>query len=343
MKLSTIGLDIAKSVFQVHGADEHGHMMVRKQLRRAQVLTWFAQTPACRIGIEACGGAHYWARELIGLGHDVKLIAPQHVKPFVRGNKNDRSDAQAICRAVREPDMPFVPVAQARHQDLQALHRVRSRLMSNRTRLCNQTRGLLLEYGVAWPKGVAQLRAGLAARLRQETDTLSETLRELLQEQYSELLDMDRKIDQYTRLIETQVKNDPAGVNLMQVLGIGKLSASALLMKAHEGNSYRNGRHFAAALGLVPKHEGTGGKVQLGRISKRGDRYLRSLLIHGARAVAAQIKDKDDALSRWLRRLIAERGMNKAVVALANKNARIAWAMMSSGEVYRSPRATPGI
>jgi len=338
MQATTIGLDLAKNVFQVHGEDAHGKVVVRKRLTRGQVLRWFANTPVARVGIEACGGAHYWARELIGLGHDVRILPPQYVKPFVKTNKSDAADAEAICRAVGSTRMPTVAVASPAQQDMQALHRVRQRLMANRTALGNQTRGLLLEYGIAVPKGMARLREGVRLVLERPSASLSATFLALLQEQYSELLDWDRKIAHYTARIERAVEADPAARRLRAVPGIGALTASALLTKAGAG-AYGNGRHFAAALGLVPRHEGTGGKLRLLGISKRGDRYLRCLLIHGARAVVSQMKDKQDPLRCWLRRLVERRGHNKAVVALANKNARIAWALIAGAQEYAPQRA----
>lgn len=343
MQVTTIGLDLAKSVLQVHGEDAQGQVRVRKRLRRAQVLRWFANTPACLIGMEACGGAHYWARALTGLGHTVRIMPPQYVRPFVRTNKSDARDAQAICRAVRAPDMTFVPLASLAEQDLQAVHRIRTRLLKERTALCNQTRGLLLEYGLAVPKGVGRLRTQLRAWLGAPPTEMTPARLRMVQEQYSELLTKDAKLADYTLRIEAAVKTDPVGQRLLAVPGIGPLSASGLLLKARQYAGLANGRGLAVLLGLTPRHEGTGGTLRMLGISKRGDRYLRSLLMHGARAVAARVAAKTDPVSRWLAALIARRGVHKACVALANKNARIAFALIVSGEAYQVTRAAGGV
>lgn len=339
MQVTTIGLDLAKSVFQVHGEDAQGHVWVRKRLRRTQVLHWFANTPACLIGIEASGGAHYWARVLGGLGHTVRIMPPQYVRPFVKTNKSDVRDAQAICRAVGEPDMTFVPVASQANQDL---HRMRTRLLKERTALCNQTRGLLLEYGLAVAKGVGRLRTQLRAWLGAPPVEMTPALLRIVQDQYSELQAKDDKLADYTMRIEAAVKTDPVGQRLLAVPGLGPRSASGLLIKVRQLAGVDNGRGLATLLGLTPRHEGTGGTLRMLGISKRGDRYLRSLLIHGARAVAARVTDKTDPVSRWLANLIARRGMNKACVALANKNARIAFALIASGKAYQVARAGGG-
>ena len=259
------------------------------------------------------------------------MIAPQYVKPWVQTNKSDQADARAICRAVQEPGMRVVSIASEAQQAVQAFHRVRSRLMSNRTALVNQIRGILLEYGVAIPKGVASVRKALPLLLAEER--WAPLIRQFLTDQQAELTYWDSKIEAATAQITRESALQPVCQRLEQVRGIGPLSASALWLKA-TGQSYQNGRHLAAALGLVPKHTGTGGKVRLGGISKRGDRYLRWLLIHGARAVVSHLGEKQDRLSRWLRTLVTRRGTNKAVVALANKNARVAFALMHEDQPY---------
>jgi len=331
MKGTTMGIDIAKNVFEVYVEDEAGQVLERRRLSRKKLLSWLANRPPATVGMEACGGAHYWARELEQLGHTVRLIAPQYVKPWVQTNKSDAVDARAICRAVQEPGMRFVAIAGEAQQAVQAFHRVRSRLMGNRTALVNQIRGILLEYGVALPQGVASVRKALPLLLAEER--WSPLVRQFLVEQQAELLAWDTRIEVVTGHIQRESATQPVCHRLEQVRGIGPLGASALWLKL-AGGSYQNGRHVAAALGLVPKHTGTGGKVRLGGISKRGDRYLRQLLIHGARAVVAHVGEKQDGLSRWLRSLVARRGMNKAVVALANKNARVAFALMHGGQPY---------
>ena len=331
MKGTTMGIDLAKNVFEVYVEAESGAVIERKRLSRKKLLPWLANRPPSLIGMEACGGAHYWARELTKLGHEVRLIAPQYVKPWVQTNKSDQADARAICRAVQEPGMRFVGIASEAQQTVQALHRVRSRYLDNRTALVNQTRGILLEYGVTIPKGVASVRKMLPLLLTE--DRWSALVRQFLADHRAELEEWDAKIQAVTAQIKRENAQQPICQRLEQARGIGPLGASALWAKA-AGQPYQNGRHIAAALGLVPKHTGTGGKVRLGGISKRGDRYLRQLLIHGARAVVRQVGEKPDPLSCWIRRVVARRGVNKAVVALANKNARVAFAIISHDQTY---------
>lgn len=331
MKRTIIGIDLAKNVFEVYVEEEGGQAITRCRLSRKKMLPWFANRAPALVGMEACGGAHYWARELTKLGHTVRLIAPQYVKPWVQTNKSDQADARAICRAVQEPGMRFVGIASEAQQTVQALHRVRSRYRDNRTALVNQTRGILLEDGVAIPQGVASVRHALACLLTEER--WSALVRQCLADQRAELEEWDAKIEAVTAQIKQENARQPICQRLEQVRGIGPLGASALWAKA-AGQSYQNGRHVAAALGLVPKHTGTGGKVRLGGISKRGDRYLRQLLIHGARAVVRQVGEKPDRLSCWIRRVVARRGVNKAVVALANKNARVAFAIIYHDQTY---------
>ena len=331
MKDTIIGIDLAKQVFDVYVENGYGQVVERRRLSRKQVLPWFANRPAAVVGLEACGGAHYWARELSRLGHEVRLIAPQYVKPWVQTNKRDAVDARAICRAVQEPGMRLVRIASEAQQTVQALHRVRCRLTANRTALVNQTRGLLLEFGVAIAKGVTALRKALPALLAE--DHWAAEFRQVLLDHQAELREWDVRLAEVTARIERASVQQPICQRLQRIRGIGPLAASALWLKS-AGQVYHNGRHLAAALGLVPAHTGTGGKVRLGRISKRGDRYLRQLLIHGARAVVARIGEKADPVSGWLRRLVTQRGMNKAVVALANKNARVAWAVMQHEQEY---------
>jgi transposase len=335
MKSTIIGIDLAKNVFEVYVEDQGGQGIKRCRLSRKKMLPWFANRAPALVGMEACGGAHYWARELEKLGQTVRLMAPQYVKPWVPTNKSDQADARAICRAVQEPGMRFVGIASEAQQAVQALHRVRSRHMGNRTALVKQIRGILLEYGVALPKGVASGRNALPLLLAEER--WAPRLQQFLTDQQAELLDWDTKIEAVTAQIKRENARQPICQRLEQARGIGPLGASALWAKA-AGQSYQNGRHVAAALGLVPKHTGTGGKVRLGGISKRGDRYLRQLLIHGARAVVRQVGEKPDRLSCWIRRLVARRGMNKAVVALANKNARMAFALIYNDQPYDVPK-----
>ena len=338
-KISMIGLDIAKDVFELCVQDDMGHTQERRQLKRKDVLNWFGRRAPSRVGLEACGGAHYWAREIGKRGHEVKMIPAQYVKPFVRTNKSDAHDAQAICRVLREPDVPSVAIADILQQDIQALHRVRSRLVKERTTLVNQVRGLLLEHGIALPKRIDRARHGLRGLLQSPPPEMSPLFVSIMQDHASDLHRCDEKISNYGSRIEKLVTEDPGGERVMKIPGIGPLSASALVLKVRHASAYRNGRHFAASLGLVPRHEGTGGKVFLRGMSKRGDRYLRTLLIHGARSVINHIQKKTDPFSLWVKAVIERRGKNRAVVALANKNARIAWRVIAREEEFQAQKA----
>lgn len=335
-KITTIGLDLAKHLFHVVCCDQRGKLIKKRMLRRSQVLPYFANLAACRVGIEACAGAHYWARELGALGHQVKLIAPQFVTPYRRGHKNDYNDALAIAQAVVNPEMRFVPVKHPAQQDIQALHRLRERRIADRTALCNQLRGLLMEYGLVLPKGISTLRKRLPELLEDADNGLSELLRRLLTQCYQGLCELDRQIAFFTRELQ-QVSTQQAGCRRLQTIpGYGPIVASLFHSVVGDGASYRRGREVSAALGLVPRQHSSGGKVRLLGISKCGNRYLRSLLVHGARAVVIQAVHKEDRLSRWINRIRARGGINKATVALANKMARLGWAILAHGTEYRS-------
>lgn len=335
MTITTLGIDLAKNVFHLHGVDEHGKTMLQKRLRRNKLLAFMANLPACRVGMEACGGAHYWARAFTGLGHEVRLMSPQFVKPYVKGNKNDKNDAEGICEAVSRPNIRFVGVKQVWQQDIQALHRIRSGYLQSRTRVVNRTRGLLAEYGIVVARQVAQLRRRLPEILESGDNELSDFARALFAGQYAELVHLDAQIQACDQQIERVFKAQPTCRRLEKVEGIGPLTATALVASVGDPNVFSKGRQMSAWLGLVPRQHSTGGKIVLLGISKRGDRYLRSLLIHGARSVVSRAAGKSDARSRWIIQLKQRCGMNKAVVALANKNARIAWALMAGDEDYR--------
>ncbi|HLF96868.1 MAG TPA: IS110 family transposase [Methylococcaceae bacterium] len=339
MKITTVGLDLAKNVFQVHGVDEKGKAVLKKTLKRAQVLPFFANLPACRIGMEACAGAHYWARELTKLGHEVKLIAPQFVKPYVKGNKNDANDAEAICEAVGRPNMRFVPAKSVEQQDLQALHRVRSALVKERTAKVNQVRGLLGEHGIVIGKGIAQARRRLPEILEDAENGLSGLARDVFADLRDQLVKLDAQVAAYQAKIETLGRASAACRKLMQVRGIGPLTATALVAALADGSAFAQARQVPAWLGLTPRQESSGGKPKLLGISKRGDSYLRTLLIHGGRAVVKAAQNQDDALSRWVNDLVMRRNKNIAAVAIANKNARIAWALLTKDEAYCAPGA----
>jgi transposase len=340
MNVTTIGLDLAKQVFHVVGADAHGKVVLRKQLKRAQVLRYFAKLPACVVGIEACGGGHYWARELRGLGHDARLINPRFVVPYRRGEKNDYNDAAALCEAVLQPQMRFVPVKSMAQLDLQALHRLRDGLIRQRTVWINRARGLLAERGIVLARGVTAFRRALPALLEDGENGLSGLFRELLAEQYAQVVQLDERLAVYDKRLAAIAATDTACRRLQGIPGIGPVGATALVAAVGDARAFRNGRQLAAWVGLVPRQHSTGGRPRLLGISKRGDKHLRTLLIHGARAVVRHAAGKTDRLSRWIQRLQATRGTNVATVALANKLARMAWVVLSRGESYRSQTAT---
>ena len=335
MKITTIGLDIAKLVFHLFAVNKMGRFVKKKQLKRKQVLAYMAKLEPCLIVMEACGGANYWAREFIALGHQVKLIAPQYVKPFVKGNKNDYNDAEAIAEAAQRPNMRFVPIKRIEQQDLQNFHCQRERIKKARTALANQIRGLLAEYGVIIKKGIAAVRVDLPDIIESAGNGLTMLSRELFTELLEELREMDERFEQCEQRIKIANKENDICQRLDEILGIGPLTASATYAAAGDGKDFVNGRHFSAWLGLVPGQHSTGGKTVLLGISKRGNAYLRTLFIHGARAVLRHSEKKTDAFSRWAQAVLARRGHNKACVAVANKMARIAWVIMAKGETYR--------
>jgi transposase len=336
-EITTVGLDLAKNVFHLVGCDAQGKEVKRKMLKRGQVLAYFANLPPCLIGMEACASAHYWARELAKLGHEVRLIPPQHVKAYVRGNKNDYNDARAIAEAACRPDIRFVAVKTVEQQDVQALHRLREARVGERTALCNQMRGLLAEYGIVLPQGVGAIRKRLPELLEDAQNGLSDFFRPLLAECYRQLQEIDAHIDFYTQALKEHARDNEEVQRLQTVPGFGPIVASVFHAFVGNGQAFSKGRDVAAALGLVPKQHSSGGKTVLLGISKRGDRYLRCLLVHGARSVVRLAEGKDDKLSRWINKLKTTRGVNKTTVALANKMARIGWAILRHNSVYRAP------
>jgi transposase len=336
-EITTVGLDLAKNLFHLLGCNGHGKEVKRKMLKRGQVIAYFANLPPCLIGMEACSSAHYWARELKKLGHEVRLIPPQHVKAYLRGNKNDYNDARAIAEAARRPDIRFVEVKTIEQQDVQALHRLREARVGERTALCNQVRGLLAEYGFVLPKGVSAVRKRLPELLEEAENGLSDFFRPLLADCYRQLQEIDVHIEFYTQALKVHARENEAVQRLQTVPGFGPVVASVFHAFVGNGQGFGKGRDVSAALGLVPKQHSSGGKTVLLGISKRGDRYLRSLLVHGARSVVRLAESKDDQLSRWITRLKATRGVSKASVALANKMARIGWAILRHHSVYRAP------
>ena len=335
MNIATVGLDIAKQFFQVHGVDPTGQVVLRKRLRRNQVSAFFANLPQCTVGLEACCGSHYWVRVLSRCGHRVQLIAPQFVKPYVKSDKNDANDAEAICEAVSRPNMRFVPAKSVEQQDIQSLHRVRSRLVSSRTKLANQIRGLLAEYGIVLPQHVSQLRRGMPLVLEDASNELTPFSRRLFSSLYEELLSLEEKIGAFDDQIKSVYQASEPCQRVGAVEGIGPLTATALVAAMSDGKAFKNGRQFAAWLGLVPRQHSSGGKARLFGITKRGDTYLRTLLIHGARSVVSRASRKTDRRSLWIADKQRRLGTSKACVAVANKNARIVWSLIAREEVYR--------
>ena len=335
MNITTIGLDIAKSVFHLFNITKTGRFIGKNQLKRNQVLTHMAKLEPSIIVMEACGGANYWSRKLIAMGHLVKLIAPQYVKPFVKGNKNDYNDAEAIAEASQRPSMRFVPIKSVEQQDIQNLHRQRELIKKFRTALVNQVRGLLAEYGVVIKKGVSALHNDLPSILEDANNELTVLSRELFNELYDDLIIIEDRFKKCEKRIKAINKENDTCQRLMGVLGIGPIIASATYAEGGNGKNFVNGRHFSAWLGLVPGQHSTGGKPVLLGISKRGNSYLRTLYIHGARAVLQASSTKSDRFSLWAQALLARRGHNKDCVAIANKLARIAWVIMAKGDTYR--------
>jgi len=336
MKITTIGIDLAKNVFQVHGVDERGKAVLRKQLKRKDVVKFFANLEPCLIGMEACGSAHYWARKLSEFGHTVRLMAPQFVKPYVKTNKSDRNDAEAICEAVGRPNMCFVPVKTAEAQAVLALHRARQGFVKARTAQANQIRGLLAEFGIVIPQGIGHIAKRLPEILEDGENGLPGMMRQLVRALGEQLKGVDNQVEEMERQIKLWHRDSEPSRTLEAIAGIGPITASAYVASVGDAKSFKNARQVPAWLGMVPRHEGTGGKVKMGRISKRGDVYLRTLLIHGARAVIRQVERKPDQADGWLKKLLARRNKNVAAVALAAKNARIAWALLAHERTYQS-------
>ena len=338
MNITHIGIDLAKSTFSVHGIDAQGHTRLQRTVSRSQLSSVLANVPACTVAMEACGGAHHWARTLRQYGHQVRLIHPRLVKPFVKSHKNDRNDAQVICEASVRPSMRFVAVKTVEQQGELTLHRARQLLSTQRTALMNQLRALLHEFSIVCAQGAPALRRCVAGVLEGGEVELPGLALETFAELYEQWDEFEQRLSRYDARIQARVKADEQAKRLMQVPGIGPISASATLATVGDIRSYDNARQFAAALGLVPRHYATGGKTRYGRITKRGDAYLRTLLIHGARAALRTAHRRNDAVSGWALELKARRATNKAVVALAAKHARIIWAMLARDQDFQ-PRA----
>ena len=336
MKITTVGIDLAKNVFQVHGVDRRGKPVVERRLKRKQVLAFFAQLPPCLIGMEACGGAHYWARMLQAQGHTVKLMAPQFVKPYVKTNKTDAADAEAICEAVTRPNMRFVPIKNADQQSVLSLHRARQGFVRARTAQANQIRGLLAEYGITLPQGIGHVTKQLPGIIEDTENDLPGVFRELLKRLGAHLRELDRQVKELEEQINAWHRANKESQKLAHIPGIGPLTASALIASIGDARNFRNGRELAAWLGLVPRQHSSGGKVLLQGISKRGDSYLRTLLVHGARSVIRVAESKTTPTDRWSTEILGRRHKNIAAVARANKNARVAWALLAHGRDYNA-------
>jgi len=343
MKITRVGLDLAKRVFQVHGVNEYGAAKLSKKLSRAEVLQFFAQVPPCMVGIEACSGAHYWGRELGKLGHTVRLMAAQFVNPYRKSGKNDANDAEAICEAVGRANMRFVSVKSEEQQAVLMMHRARTLVVSNRTAQVNQIRGLLGEFGLIVPVGIKRLRTQLPQILEDAENGLPLLAREIFANLLHELHYLDERIERYDRQLQQLASQSEPARRLMAVEGIGPITATALVASVGDARVFKNGRQFAAWLGLTPRQYSSGGTTRLGRITKRGDRYLRMLLVHGARAHLRFVDRKNDPKSLWVKVLKARRHINVAAVALAAKHARIIWALLAKGTTYRSPAAATAV
>ena len=335
-EVTTIGIDLAKNVFQVHGVDASGQAVIGKQLRRRQVLPFFRKQPPCLIGVEACATSHHWARQLIELGHEVKLMPPHYVKPYVKRGKNDAADAAAICEAVTRPTMRFVSVKSTEQQGVLMLHRTRELLVRQRTMLINAIRAHMAEFGIIAPVGVSQVKKLLSIIADTDDARLPPVGRICLEGLARQLLSLHAEIHAGEKRIHAWHRANEDSLRLETTRGIGPLTASALTASITDPEVFKSGRMMAAWIGLVPRQNSTGGKQRMGRISKQGDQYLRWLLVAGAMSVIQQAK-RNGTTDPWLARLIADKPTKVAAVALANKNARIAWALLRHGGTYRKP------
>lgn len=337
--LKILAIDLAKNIFQIHGTDEAGNCVLTKRVRRNQLLKCLANLPKCLIGIEACGSAYHWAREFGALGHEVKIMAPKYVKPYVVSNKNDSKDAEAIAEAVTRPKTKFVPLKSIEQTDIQCIHRVRQQLIKQRTAIANQIRGLLMEYGITIPKGISHVRKELPLIIQDGDNNLTVVSRELFNDLYGQFREIDTRVNGYDEKLECLSKTNERCKKLMKIGGIGPITATAIVATIGDASVFKNGRHLAAFLGLVPKQYSSGEKVVLGGISKKGNRYLRTLLIHGARAIMRYADKKTDKRSTWIKEKKARSGFNSTAVALANKLARYVFAVLSKGEEFNNDYA----
>lgn len=336
-KTSIIGIDLAKHVFQLHGNDTQGHTKLAKQVKRHQLLNVLAQQPKCLVAMEACGGSHYWAREIKKLGHDVKVIPAQYVKPFVQVNKNDARDAQAIAEAAVRPSIKGIAIKSVDQQSLQAMHRVRDRLVKSRTAVGNELRGLLLEMGITVNRGNKVIQEDISLIAEDAENGLSHRFRQLILDLQEQWLELDKRIETYSKELEHIAHSTDACQRLQSIPGIGAINATLLYSHMGDANDYQSGRHFSASIGLVPRQHASGGKELMLGISKQGNKHVRKQLVHGARAAYRVLLNTEtpNRLSEWVKGMEGKHP-NKIVVALANKLARIAWAIMHKGGVYQA-------
>ena len=338
MQVTTIGLDLAKHWFQVHGVDASGVVAIRRKLRRSEVLHFFQLLPPCLVGIEACATAHYWARELIKLGHEVKLMPPAYVKAYVKRNKNDAADAEAICEAVTRPSMRFVPVKDTEQQSVLLLHRARNLLVRQRTMLVNALRAHMAEFGMVAPQGLRNVEL-LIKMVDHEQERLPELARQILRVIVDQLHDTIARVQEIELRLARWHRQSQLSRLLATVPGVGIMGASAIAATVTDPSLFRSGREFAAWLGMTPRQNSNGGKERLGRTSKRGDKYIRSLLIAGAVAVLRHARNRPTRDGAWVRAMLERKPTKVAAVALANKTARIVWAVMMRGDGYRAKQA----
>ena len=332
-QIAVIGIDLAKNVFQVHGADAAGNAVLSKKLSRAQMIEFFSKITPCLIGVEACSSAHYWGRRLTEMGHTVKLMPPQYVKPYVKTNKNDARDAEAICEAVTRPNMRFVPIKTVEQQAVLALHRVRDGIVKQRTALSNQIRGLLAEFGIIVAKGSKQLNACMTHLLSDPNSTLPVNLQKTFSSLFQELINLTARVKEFDKQIESHVKATDECLRILQIEGVGVLTATAVVASVGDIRNFKSASQFAAWLGLVPRQNSSGGKTQLLGISKRGDTYLRWLLVHGARAALSYAK-RTEKLTAWQQAMLQRKSLNKVVVAMAHRTARRIWAVLAKDCAY---------
>src|ERR1700694_5124533 len=344
-KITTVGLDLAKQVMAVHATDREGRMVLRKVLRREQLLRWTATLLPCVVAMEACGGAHYWARELTRQGHTVRIIAAEFVQAFRKSGKNDANDAEAICTAAQQPNMRFVAIKSVEQQAALCVHRLRQGLVEERTTLINRLRGLLTEFGVVAPLSPEKLRRELASCQDPDDVRLPATVRQLVGDQVTALDQLEKRMVAYAEQISAQADQSEVARRLQSIAGVGPTTAAAIVASVGEPQDFRNGRQFAAWLGLIPKQHSSGGKTRLGRITKRGDAYLRTLLILGAKSTLQSAlrkpPERRHRLQQWIVAVFSRIGYHKTLVAIANKHARIIWALLVKGTAFDVRRLVP--